>query len=118
MRSTIESHPMYGWGAKQTTPKERGIEGGFLYDGTGLTLGDIVALEQPDIEDMIHLQIGFWNAFDKLAEQDAAIISQLMRGFKYKDISETIHNARYRIRLAKKRFENELDKEGISIGGR
>jgi hypothetical protein len=89
-----------------------------LYDTDGLTLADVVALEMPDVQEVVHIRLGFWKAFQKLSESDAEIISLLMVGNKYKDISTTISNARYRIRIAKKRFEAELHKEGISVGKR
>ena len=86
-----------------------------MYDGAGRTLADVVDMEQPNIEDAVHLRISLWKAFKRLPKNDADVISLLMIGYGYKDISPMIHNARYRIRIAKKRFQKELDREGINV---
>jgi hypothetical protein len=93
-------------------------EGDVLYDGNRRTLGEVVPLEQADVETTAHLRIGFWQAFERLRPGDADIISLMMYGFKYKDISEAVHNARYRIKIARKRFKAELEREGIDVGKR
>jgi hypothetical protein len=90
-------------------------EGERLYDSNRLTIGDVTRLEQPDVEDAIHLRIGFWKAYNRLSDVNADVISMLMSGYKFKDISELVHNARYRIRIARKRFREELDREGVNV---
>ena len=90
-------------------------EGELLYDDNSLILGDIVVLEQPQIEETVHVKMGFWSAFARLSESDAETISMLMIGYKYKDIAVTVNNARYRIKIARKRFKKELLKEGVNV---
>lgn len=86
-----------------------------LYDGTRRTLGEIIPLETPDIEDEIHIRTAFYNAYNRLSEQDADIIYLLMCGYKFKDISVSVKNARYRIKIARKRFKSELRACGITL---
>ena len=98
--------------AARNTKVERFVSEGVRLED-GLVLRDIVAQEQAEVETTVHLKLGFWNAFSRLSEDDADVISLLMQGFKYKDMA--VNNARYRIRIAKKRFEVELGKEGIDV---
>ena len=89
-------------------------EGELLYDANRLTIADVTAVEAASVEDTVHLKTGFWKAFSRLSNSDADVISLLMTGYKFKDISAMVYNARYRIRIAKKRFRRELEREEIS----
>ena len=90
-------------------------EGARLYDSGGLTLSDVTPTKAASVEDTVHLKGGFWKAFSRLSPGDADVITLLMTGYKFKDISNLVHNARYRIRKAKKRFRKELGREEINV---
>jgi len=90
-------------------------EGELLYDFSGLTLKDVTPEESASVEDIVHLKTGFWRAFSRLPPGDADVITLLMTGYKFKDVSMMVHNARYRIRKAKKRFKSELGREDINV---
>lgn len=89
-------------------------EGEVLYD-SGLTLADVTPEQGASVENTVHLKTGFWKAFNRLSDGDADVITLLMSGYRFRDIENLVHNARYRIRKAKKRFRKELGREEINV---
>ncbi len=78
-------------------------------------LGDVVPLEQPDVEDEVSIRISFDRALEKLSPEDREVICLLACGNKLKDLRKIIPDTRRRISRAKRNFRIYLERYGVEL---
>jgi len=79
------------------------------------SLGECIAIEQPDVCEEVEIRIAFWDAFEKLSDDDKKVIELLACGNKLKDIKQEVTDTKRRISRAKRKFKWYLERCGVEL---
>ena len=79
------------------------------------SLGECIAIEQPDVCDEVCLRIAFWGAFEKLSEDDKQVIELLACGNRLKEIKKLVPDAKRRISRARRNFKWQLERLDVGL---